>query len=369
MHILAWCVLIFWIMAFLRVLLNLASLRRLSSDAPDDGPAVSIVIPARNEERSIERTVRAFLAQSYRNLEIIVVDDRSTDGTSAILNRLSATDSRLHVISGVEPAAGWLGKLWALDQGSRAASGEILLFVDADIFYAPRAVAAAVAALRDLDVPMIAVLPRIEMVGFWENVAMPMLAFFLFAGFPMWLANRSRIAILGVGGGTGNMILRSTFEACGGFEPLKAAVVDDVGLARWVRRNGYHTRVVMADDLISVRIYHGAREIIVGFTKNIFHVMNRSYATAAVMMVLLVLIHLFPYAMAIAGSGVALANVIIISALRVALFSALGYRLDNAVFLHPLMVLFWAYIQVRSVWITGVLKQVHWRGRVYQPSR
>lgn len=369
MRILVWGVLIFWIWALSRALVNLLSIPRVRRDAPVDGPRVSIVIPARNESRAIERTVRAFLGQTYRNFELIVVDDGSTDDTSAILRRVAAEDARLRIIDGADHPPGWLGKPWALHQGSRAASGELFLFVDADIYYAPDAVAGAVAALADQRVPMIAVLPHIEMQGFWENVMMPMLAFFIFAGFPIWLSNRTRFAALGIGGGTGNLVTREVFEKCGGFEELKDAVIDDVGLARLVRRSGFPTKLVLADKLVSVRMYHGGLEVVHGFTKNGFQGVGRSYLAAAMLMIALVLIHFSPYALAIAGSGVALATVIVISLLRLILFRALRYRLDNAIFLHPLMMLAWSYIFLRSVWITGVLNQVHWRGRVYEASR
>lgn len=369
MHLLAWAVLIFWIMALGRVLLNLITMRRLAADAPDEGPLVSVIIPARNEERAIERTVRGFLNQTYRNLELIVVDDRSTDTTGAILQRLAAEDPRLCVISGIEPPAGWLGKPWALDQGSSVARGDLLLFVDADIVYSPRAVAGALDALRRERAGMIVLLPRIEMFGFWENVAMPMLGFFIFAGFPIWLANRTRLVALALGGGTGNLVTREAYERSGGFPQIKDAVIDDIAMGRLIRRSGSATRIINADDFISVRMYHGGREVVHGFTKNGFQGVGRSYLLAALMMIALIVIHLLPYALALTGSMVAIANVVLISLLRLILFRALHYRLDNALLLHPLMVIFWAYIFLRSVWITGVRNQVHWRGRVYEPSR
>jgi len=123
MRILLWIVLIAWLLAFFRTLLNLLSTRFLPAAASDDGTLVSVVIPARDEARTIERTIRAMLAQTHRNLELIVVDDRSADQTGTIADGIALEDPRLRVIHGEEPPLGWLGKPWALHQGSARASG------------------------------------------------------------------------------------------------------------------------------------------------------------------------------------------------------------------------------------------------------
>src|SRR6185436_12907273 len=130
----------------------------------------------------------------------ILVDDRSTDGTGDIARALG--DPRLVVIRGEEPPPGWLGKPWAMEQGSGAARGELLLFVDADVHYEPAALRAAVAHIeREPGIAMLALLPNFEMHGFWENIAMPALPMFAFSVMPAWLSNRTRIGVLAVGAG------------------------------------------------------------------------------------------------------------------------------------------------------------------------
>ena len=368
MQLVASIILVFWVLAFARTLLNLATVPRLSADAhPPREPLVSIVIPARNEAHVLERTIRALLAQDYAALEVIVVNDRSTDETAAIAR--SIADARLIVIDGEEPPSGWLGKPWALHQGSGLARGDLLLFVDADLVYAPAALRAAVAELEASGVAMLTLLPRFEMRGFSEQALMPMLAFFAFSVIPLWLSNRSTIVGLAVGGGSGNLIRRSAFDMTRRFEPLNRAVVDDIALARMVRQNGLSTRVARADELISVRMYHGAREIIDGFSKNIFFVMGGSLLLAALMLVLVFLVHLLPYVLAVTGDMTSVATVVLISVTRLVLFRSLRYRLDNALFLHPVMIVGWAWIFLRSMWISGVRKEVRWRGRTYDAER
>lgn len=326
-----------------------------------------MIVPARDEERTIERTVRAMLAQTYVALEVVVVNDRSTDRTGAILAAID--DPRLVVVPGEEPPPGWLGKPHALHLGSLRARGELLLFVDADVIYAPEAVEAAVAHLDERGVPMLTLFPHLEMHGFWEHVVMPNLAVFAFAFLPIWLSNRTRAPLLGVGGGPGNLVRRGDYLALGGHEALRDSVVDDVALARLFRRGGRRTEVVRAERFVSVRMYHGLREIIDGFTKNSFAVFGRSYLVAAVTIVLALAFHFAPYALACTGNLYAIATVGLITVTRVVLFRSIGYRLDNAVLGHPLMLAMWLYILLRSVWFTGVRKQLHWRGRTYEADK
>lgn len=364
MTVLLWVVLAIWVVALATTLLNLLVVPKLRPRSPRRFPRVSVIVPARDEERSIERTVRALLAQTYPGLEIIIVNDRSVDATGAIL----AGFEGITVVDNEEPPPGWLGKPWALHQGSLRATGELLLFVDADVVYQPGLVAEAVAYFETRDIALLSVFPKLELRGFWEHVAMPNLAMFAFSFLPLWLGNRTRIVRLAVGGGTGNLVRRDAYEAAGGHEALQDAVVDDVGLARLMRREGHRTEVVRAEQSVSVRMYHGLREIVDGFTKNAFAVFGYSYIVALPGVVLAAVAHLLPYAMALTGNRIALVTVGLITLTRVILYRAIGYRLDNALFAHPLMIVTWLAILLRSVWRTGIRRRVHWRGRTYDAS-
>ncbi len=367
MSTLSLIVLASWVLALGRTLLNLRLVPRLAPRLLHRWPLVSIIVPARDEERSIELAVRGFLSQTYPQLEVIVVNDRSVDATSAIL--ASIDDPRLVVVSGEEPADGWLGKPWALHQGSLRAKGELLLFVDADVIYRPDAVVSAVARFEDNDLALLALMPNLEVRGFWESVVMPNLAVFAFTFLPMWLTNRTRIALIAIGGGPGNMVRRVDYDAAGGHVALKDAVVDDVALARLLRRNGRRTEVARADHYVSVRMYHGLGEIVRGFTKNAFSVFGRSYLVAGFFLTMAFVFHLLPYALALTGDWAAIATIVLISLTRVILFRAIGYRLDNALFAHPLMMATWCWILTRSIWVTGIRRRLEWRGRSYDARR
>jgi chlorobactene glucosyltransferase len=357
-----------WFFSFTRTLLHLRVIPRLrAGEVPLRTPLVSVIVPARNEGRVIEQTVRAWLAQSYAPFELIVVNDRSSDGTGEILHAID--DPRLVVVDGEEPPPGWLGKPWALHEGSLRARGELLLFVDADVFYAPEALQAVVAYQQRSEARVVALLPHFEMHGFWENAAMPQLPLTALTFLPLWLSNRTRIGVLAIGGGPGNLVARADYDAVGGHEALRDSVIDDIALARLVRRKLRHrTEAIRADDLVSLRMYHGLREIVDGFTKNFFFAFGRSYIAGVVALLFGFVFHLLPYVLALRGDPYAIATVALITLTRLVLFGSLRFSLLAAVFLHPVMILVWGYITVRSMWYTGVRRRLQWRGRTYDAA-
>jgi chlorobactene glucosyltransferase len=350
--------------ALLRTILTLLVVPRLRRGLPRRTPFVSVIIPARDEERTIERTVRAMLAQTYPALEIIVVNDRSTDRTGAILDSLA--DPRLIVVEGAEPPPDWLGKPHALHLGAQRARGELLLFVDADVIYDADAVAAAVTKIEESGAAMLALLPHFELHGFWEHVAITNLVVVAFTMVPLWIANRSRIPLLAVGGGPGNLIRREVYDSFEGHVALKDAVVDDVGLARVVRSRGLRTEVALANDFVSLRMYHGKKEIVDGFTKNTFAAFGRSYLFTFLILLAGLVTQILPYVLAARGDLIAIVTVVLMLLTRAILFIALRYRLDNAIFGHLPMMAIWFAIAIRSAWVTGVRRQVLWRGRTYR---
>jgi chlorobactene glucosyltransferase len=375
--IVAAIIFVLWVFALARTFLNLTLVPRLAGGL-QSGPLVSVIIPARNEARAIEKTVRSFCEQVYSPVEIIVVNDRSEDATGAIARGIAARDARVTVVDGVEPPAGWLGKPWALQQGADRAKGDLLLFVDADVRYAPAAVGAMVNYLGEEDLAMAAVFPNFEMEGFWERVTMPVLAFTAFAILDSWLSNRTRVAIFGIGGGCGNLIRREVYDRLGQHHSLSQSVIDDVALAHQVRRHGGRTGVARGEDLVSVRMYHGAREVVDGFTKNLFSALYRRYDVAIAAFLLVAVGNILPFILMIVApldgrispaEWLGIGSVALIELIRIVLFRVMRYGYWNALLAHPLFIAFWLYVTVRSVWYTGVRRQVHWRGRTYDAAR
>jgi chlorobactene glucosyltransferase len=362
--------------------INLAAFPKLSRAArgrrPSLHPRVSVVIPARNEEAEIDRAVRSHLAQEYGNFQVVVVDDRSTDGTAAILEKLRREDPRLRVVSGAEPPEGWLGKPHALWLGAGAADGDILLFVDADVRYDPRTLSEAVTVLEEQAIDLLTFYPRFEMRGFWENVLLPYLAVGVFLGLG-FLAAMRRFRRLALGAGVGNLVRRSVYDAVGGHAALRSSVVDDLRLAIEVKRAGFGVAAVRAEDRVAVRIYRGFRGVWNGFTKNVaWGFPGAGGAFLLALTVLFLAVSIAPAAtllaaaagLKIAESDVALAGVLFASSvvLRALLAAALRDPLWPAV-THPLMAAVWAGIIGRSFYRKHVLKTIVWRGRRYDAAK
>lgn len=338
------------------------------------------MIPARDEERTIERTVRSLLAQRYGTFEVVVVDDRSTDRTEEILERLAGESSHLRVVPGVEPPEGWLGKPWALQQGASVARGELLLFVDADIVYRPAALAAAVAYLEKSGSDFVALFPYFDMRGFWENILMPLLPMMGFVFAPLWLSNRLKVEDFAIGGGPGNLIRRTTYDAISQHEGLKNAVIDDIGLARRVRREGFAAHFVRADDLVTVRMYHGFREIIDGFTKNVYKIhgsiagVASSFAGGALMIGTPFVLALLGIIRSAGGSRpshaelISFLTVALMTVARAVMFAGLRYNLAAGVLGYPLSLVVGTYLLARSTVKTGLSGKVTWRGRTYEKT-
>lgn len=376
--------LLFWFVMSIQTLVNLVTMPRLRGAVhPSAGePLVSIVIPARNEEAHVGATVESMLAQSWTRLEVIVVDDLSTDGTAEVVRALAKRDPRVRLVEGAPHPEGWLGKPWALEQGGEAARGELIIFVDADVRYAAGTIEAVVAEMRaHPETSMLALFPRFEMFGFWENVLMPALPSGLFMGIPVWLSNRTTLPLLGVGGGPGNVVRRETYETIGRHTRLRDAVIDDIGLARIVRAFGFRSRSVNADGLIRIRMYRGLRQIVDGFTKNSFMVFAGSLPKAFAVSVIIPITHLLPWV----WGGIVISSVVaghlprgsavlggtalvLLLLTRHALFGVLGFSRLAALGGQPLEVIVWLWIFARSTWKVGVMGRLHWRGRDY-PAR
>ncbi len=234
-----------------------------------NAPLISICIPARNEENNIRRSVEAALAQDYPNIEIIVLDDRSTDATLTQLKEIAIRDSRLLPISGSDLPEGWAGKPYALFQASAAARGEWLCFVDADTFLSPQALSSCYTKAVETKADLFTTMNQQILGSFWEKVVMPLVMTALSVGFSPRKVNdpHTRDAIAN---GQFIMIKRAVYDSIGGHESVKDQIVEDKAISEQVKWNGH--RLVVADGMqfINTRMYTSLSTIWEGWTKNIY---------------------------------------------------------------------------------------------------
>ena len=252
---------------------------RLSDYAPQAaGPLVSVIIPARNEAVNIEECVRSAAATDYQAVEVIVVDDRSSDGTAEIVERIAAAlEARggvrvgvgVRLVRGAELPVGWFGKQWAMVQGYRAARGELLLFMDADTRQHPELIPRAVRALELERVDLLSVLSHQEMISFWERLVQPHVFFALATRVgDLRRVNRTRVEWDAIASGQFILTTRAAYETVGTHESVRNIVVDDMALAQTFIRHHLDIFLTHAEEFMSTRMYRNLAGILEGWTKN-----------------------------------------------------------------------------------------------------
>lgn len=365
------------IVFFLAILLcisfvNLLTLKRLGKfPYPPAFPRASLLVPARNEARNIEACARGLLGQDYPDFEVIVLDDESTDGTGEILKRLAAEDARLHIMHGQPLPAGWLGKNWACQQLSQAASGDYLLFTDADTRHDPLMLREAIAAAIASDADLLSGMPHQEVKTWGEQLLVPLLAWSFMAFIPIVLAERLRAALLSVSIGQFLLFRRSAYEAIQGHAAVRDKIVEDFELARNIKRGGFHWRFVDATARIHCRMYHSFREVFDGLSKNLFVVFGNVFFFALAWSALVVSF-LEPQAIFwLALVGVSLpAKLIPLSLLAIGQAILLwgltdrrfGFPVRQAA-LYPVTIVLAVFIGLRSMFAHTFKRGVTWKGR------
>lgn len=246
-------------------------------DAPADAPLISVVLPARNEAANVERCVSSLLAQRYPRLEVIVVDDGSTDATPAILARLAAADARVRVVRGGPLPRGWTGKNHAVFTGVQYARGAWLLFVDADVRLHPGALGAAYLAARRSDAAMLSLWARQELGSFWERVAQPVIVGMSHAADPFQKVSNARYPDAAFANGQFILVERGAYERIGGHAAVRDEVVEDQMLSRRFKHAGFRMLMMDGTRVLSTRMYMSLADIWEGWSKNNFLTLGRNF--------------------------------------------------------------------------------------------
>ena len=263
---LAWCILILAAVPAVLFLWNLAFYRPPPPSPPR--ASVSVLIPARNEERSIEASVRAALASEQVDLEVLVLDDQSTDNTASIVRRIAATDSRLRLFTAPSLPSGWCGKQFACAQLAVLSSKPVLCFIDADVQLAPLGVARMAAALRLRNSGLVSGFPRQITESPLEQLLIPLMHFLLLGYLP--LAGMRRFLSPAFGAGCGQIFVadREAYQRSGGHTAIRSSRHDGITLPKAFRRAGIMTDLCDATSVASCRMYRNAHEVFFGLLKN-----------------------------------------------------------------------------------------------------
>src|SRR5450830_1538805 len=246
----------------------------LTNQVLKNPPLISILIPARNEAENISRCLKSLLKQDYTNLEIIVLNDNSTDGTSKVVKGIAKKDNRVRLVEGAPLEEGWTGKNFSAHQLAKYAKGEYFIFTDADTLHFPKTVSSAFGALITTKVDALSIYPRQIMVTFAERMAVPIINIALQCFIPFILIKKSKSPLFSTAIGQFMMFKREVYEKIGGYESIKGHMVDDIQISKRVKKSGYKFMVFDGRNTIYCRMYKNLKGVIIGLTKSIYPAFN-----------------------------------------------------------------------------------------------
>jgi glycosyltransferase involved in cell wall biosynthesis len=333
-------------------------------------PRVSVIVPARNEGEHIEQALTQLLQLDYDNYEVIAVDDRSTDHTGEAMDRVLATPAargRLKVIHVELLPAGWLGKAHAMWIAAKEATGDWLLFTDADVLFERETLRRALAYAESSSSDHLVLLPRWIMKQPGETM---MLAFFqtlfIFGHRPWKTADPKAKDHVGVG--AFNLIRRNVYDGIGTYEALRMEVLDDMKLGKLVKNSGYVQRVAFGDDLISIHWAKGARGVIENLSKNLFALLSYQWPRTLASCVLVAFLNLMPFLGIWLAQGWARIPYAVALASIFAIYVGMSWKTGVPPYyfvLHPVSAALFVYTMLRSMTLTLARGGVVWRGTFY----
>lgn len=334
-------------------------------------PKLSVVIPARNEERKLEGALRTVLGQDYPNLEAILVNDRSTDGTGRTMEHLTAGRGDATVIQVEELPEGWLGKNNAIHVGTERASGDWLLFTDGDIHFHPAAFRRAIAYAEERSLDHLTLVPELKLSGYWLRgvVAFFYTAFLVHRGY--YKANIPS-SETGVGIGAFNLIRREAYDEAGGYKALAQRPDDDLALGGRVKKLGLRQELALGHGLLEVEWYASLGEFFCGVEKNSFAALGYSVPKVVFYAAEIPALTAWPFAAAFLASGATAALYAGSVAAQVATFAVCNRFLRGRVFLlalgYPACALLFSYALLRSALLALARGGIYWRSTFYPLS-
>ncbi|WP_233153355.1 glycosyltransferase family 2 protein [Kineosporia sp. R_H_3] len=344
-------------------LVNMRALRVPDDDPPPVDERVSVLLPVRDEAAHVGRCLASVLEQvGVEDLEVLVLDDGSTDGTADVVRQVAGDDPRVRLLTGTPPPAGWLGKPNACARLAEAASGSVLVFLDADVRLAPHAVAATVDLLRRTGLDLVSPYPRQLARTPAERLVQPLLQWSWLTTLPLRLAESSPRPSLAAANGQLLAVDAATYAKAGGHGAVRGEVLDDIALLRAVKAVGGTGGVVDGSHLATCRMYDGWAAVRDGYSKSLWSAFG-SRAGAAATLGGLGVLYVVPAVAALRGSRVGLAGYVAAVAGRYAVAERTGGRSLPDSFAHPASVAVLGWLTARS-WRLHDAGALTWKGRV-----
>ncbi|MGR9050374.1 glycosyltransferase [Halobacillus faecis] len=335
----------------------------------EDQPSVSLLVPLRNEAGNVEGMVRSLRSLTYPDLEMILLDDHSEDGTLEKLNEQVADDERFSVIQGKELPEGWNGKVHACHQLSQAANGDYYLFLDADARVAPGIIQQTLAMMQQKKASMLSGFPNYPNHHFLSHMLVPLQHMVVLLHLPLFVANRTTKPMFTAACGIFLMIDRKAYEAIGGHASVKDSLVEDVHIAREVKKHGYKMVLANITESVLSYMYDSGKETWEGFKKNVYTGIGRSAGMVLNLTLFYAVVFLAPAGFAIVGLVTGDYAFFLPYLLTVAFKMYVDARTGHPLwlsFLLPVAVVLLISIMMASMFVHKRGEKYQWKGRFYQ---
>lgn len=347
-----------------------------SQEIITDGPMISVLIPARNEETSLPATLEAMIVQNYKNFEVLVCDDNSTDGTWEVISRYAQMDKRIRGIQGRPLVDGWRGKVFAMEQMLHQAKGEIVLITDADIHHAPNSLSYGYSALIKNKADMVSGYARESVRSLWTQVLISASLFITVFYVLLPLQRKFSKPFFAMAIGQYLMVRTSVLRSMGGFSCMKHVVTDDIELAKQVVKHGYKQQFLDLNPILRVTMYEQFSDAFTGISRSVYHLTGQRSPLIFLFVVLALFLLgtslfvsfcIFIYQMIALGNP----SLSVLLALTGSVLLYLGwiasalfhnYRLSTALLGHFVFILVgWAYLY--GMYLKISKRGMVWRGR------
>jgi len=351
---------------------------KLPKNIIDNPPLVSVLIPARNEEKNIYRCLRSLTKQDYPNIEILVLDDNSKDKTASVVEEFASKDKRIKLICGKRLKAGWLGKSYACQQLSENAKGDYLLFVDADTLHFPDSISSALASLLCNGLDALSVYPKQIKVTFHERMTVSFINFAILCVMPLGLIKKTRHPLFCTAIGQFMLFKRSVYEKIGGHESVRGEILDDIHISKQVKRCGYRFMIFDGRSNVYCRMYRSFKEVTRGFSKVISAAFNYNFWIQSICISLVSIIFLFPFILLPMGIFIFdwaripvflnIMQITVILIIRIVLSIRFKNRILDMLLFHPFAIVYIILISMNSYLQSKFGEGVCWKDRVYNVS-
>jgi chlorobactene glucosyltransferase len=337
-------------------------------------PLVSVLIPARNEESNIRRILNSMIKQDYPNLEILVLDDNSTDATAQIVEKIMEKDSRIKLIKGAPLPAGWKGKCFACHQLSKIAKGSYFVFTDADTLHYPNSISGSLAALLKNNLDVTSIYPRQIAVTFSERMTVRFINLAILSFMPLILVKHTKGPFFSTAIGQFLLFKREAYEKTGGFESVKDEILEDINISKQVKRCGLKIMVYDGSDSIFCRMFTNLADVVKGFTRFIYAAFDCNFLMEFIAVFFISLMFMVPFILLPLGIFIFdwPAKTISLNIIQIFLIFTIKFILAIRfkerildVFFTPISVAYIVLAAINSYLQSRFGKGVNWKDRVY----